>query len=519
MDEAAAIRLEAHDPKAEQLARDLEAMGPTFVKLGQLLSTRADLLPLPYLTALSRLQDRVEPFSFADVERIVQAELNVRLSKAFSRFDATPLAAASLGQVHRAALRDGREVAVKVQRPGIRERVAKDLATLEEIAGFVDHHTSVGQRYEVRGMLDEFAKTLARELDYREEARNLRTIGANLAAFDLLVVPAPIDDYTTSRVLTMEFVRGRNISALSPLERIEIDGSRLAETLFGAYLQQVVIDGFFHADPHPGNVFVTDDHRLALLDLGMVSRIEPGLQEKLLKLLLALSEGRADQVADLALEFGQHREGFDERVFRRRIAEIVSATRHASVSEINVGRLMLDVNRASADSGVRVPPELTMLGKTLLNLDEVGRTLDPEFDVNGAVSRHAAALLRQRLRQGLSPANAFSTMIETKEFLQKLPGRVNRIFDTIVQKELELKVEIREQDVIVEGLQKVANRIAIGLVLAALIVGAAMLMQVETSFRILGYPGLAMLCFLAAAGGGLWLTISVLTHDVPRREK
>src|SRR5436305_1474088 len=224
-DEVAAEAV-AGDP--EKLARDLEALGPTFIKLGQLLSTRSDLLPAPYLDALARLQDKIEPFSFAEVEEIVSSELGVRLSKAFEEFESEPLAAASLGQVHRARMRDGRQVAVKVQRPGIQKVILEDLEAFEQIAGVVDRHTDVGRRFAFRDMLDEFRKTLLRELDYRREAQNLTLLATNLKEYHRLVIPRPIEDFTTSRVLTMEYVKGTKITDLSPLARIDVDGRVLA---------------------------------------------------------------------------------------------------------------------------------------------------------------------------------------------------------------------------------------------------------------------------------------------------
>src|SRR5919202_209951 len=198
--------------KMEELASDIEKMGPTFIKLAQLMSTRADLLPQPYIDALTRLQDKVGPFPFTEVESIVNNELGVRISKAFSHFESKPVAAASLGQVHRAALRDGRDVVVKVQRPGIREEMSKDLEVLGDIAAFMDAHTEAGRRYEFTPFLEEFRKSLLRELDYRTEARNLVTFSDNLRDFERIVVPQPLDDYTTSRVLTMDYIRGKKIT-------------------------------------------------------------------------------------------------------------------------------------------------------------------------------------------------------------------------------------------------------------------------------------------------------------------
>ena len=227
---------------ADQLAASLESMGPTFVKLGQLLSTRADMLPPAYLDALARLQDKVEPFGFATVEEIVTRELGVRLSDAFSFFDHEPLAAASLGQVHRATLRSGRDVAVKVQRPDVRDQILEDMAVIAELAAFVDEHTQLGSDLGFSAMVAEFRRSLLDELDYRHEAANLILLRANLADYAELVVPAPVDDYTTSLVLTMEFVPGRNVASLGPLAQLEIDGPALTTALFDAYLDQILVD-------------------------------------------------------------------------------------------------------------------------------------------------------------------------------------------------------------------------------------------------------------------------------------
>jgi predicted unusual protein kinase regulating ubiquinone biosynthesis (AarF/ABC1/UbiB family) len=499
--------------KASELADDLEKLGPTFVKLGQLLSTRVELMPRAYLEALTRLQDKVEPFAFDEVEKIVASELGVRMSKAFSDFEVTPMAAASLGQVHRARLRDGRQVAVKVQRPGIRDAMLEDLDALDEIAEFLDGHTAAGKRYEFCQMLTEFRKSLLRELDYRLEATNLTTIGRNLKEFEHIVVPEPISDYSTSRVLTMQYVHGKKITDLSPLTRMEFDGAALAEELFRAYLQQILVDGFFHADPHPGNVFLTDDYQIALIDLGMVGRVMPGLQEQLLQLLLAISEGRGDDAAEIAIKVGERKENFAEKEFKSRIGEIVAKQQGATVEQMQVGRLVLEVTQASGENGVRVPPELTMLGKTLLNLDQVGRAIEPEFDPNASIRRNAAQIMQQRLMKSLSPGNLFSGVLELKDLVQRLPSRLNKILDAIANNELKVSVDAIDEKTLVVGFQKVANRITVGLIIAALIVGAAMLMKVETSFQLWGYPGLAILLFLAAAAGGVTLLINILFYD------
>jgi predicted unusual protein kinase regulating ubiquinone biosynthesis (AarF/ABC1/UbiB family) len=508
------IAAESEVAPAEELAKDLEKLGPTFIKLGQLLSTRADLLPGPYLEALARLQDHIEPFPYEDVERIVSGELGVRLSKAFADFDPTPLAAASLAQVH-----NGRAVVVKVQRPDIRDLIVADLEALGEIAHFLDQHTELGRRYEFDNMLVNLRKSILHELDFTVEANNLHTITENLAEFDNIVIPEPVDDFTTTRVLTMEYISGKKITALNPLRLLELDGGLLADELWSAYLKQFLVDGIFHADPHPGNVFVTDDDRVALLDLGMVGRVTRTFQDNLLRLLLAISEGRGEMAAEAAIRMGEPKEGFDRASFERRITDLVSDNSDAVLSHMNAGRVTLDITRISADCWFRLPAEFTMIAKALLNLDRVVYTLDPHFDPNVIIRDRANEILQRNILKSVAPTNLLSGVVDLKEFAEKLPTRVNRILDAAGNNELRFKVDAIDEKVIVEGLQKVANRITLGLVVAALIVGAAMLMRVETSFRIFGYPGLAMIFFLLAAAAGLILAFNILFYDEKRRSK
>jgi predicted unusual protein kinase regulating ubiquinone biosynthesis (AarF/ABC1/UbiB family) len=502
---------------AQELASDLERLGPTFVKLGQILSGRADLLPPAYIDALARLQDDVKPFPFDDVTRIVESELGVKLSKAFGLFEPKPIAAASLGQVHCAALRDGRLVAVKVQRPGAELQMTGDLAALTEIAAFLDQRTAAGARYDFSEMVAEFRKTLLDELDYRHEAAHLRTLGRNLAHADAIVVPQPVEDYTTARVLTMDYVLGTKMTALSPLVRLDIDAEKLGRELVRAYLHQIIVDGFFHADPHPGNVFVTDDGKIALVDLGMVGHVSPRTQESLLELLLAAAEGRGDEAADVLIELGERRDGFNEPALRRDIVDLVARYRQATLAELQVGRMLLEANQTAASRGLKAPADLAVLGKTLLNLDAVARTLAPRLDVNATIRDEAVTLMQQRMLKSVSPGRVLSTMLDAKQFAERLPGRVNRVLDALASNELRLKVDMIDDGAVIDGLQKVANRIALGLVLAALIVAAALIMQVPTTFRLLGYPGLAMILFVLAAGGGAMLAGQIVAHDRARR--
>ena len=514
MEDLAGEDLEAD---AAQLASELEEMGPTFVKLGQLLSTRADVLPEPYLRALGRLQDRVEPFPFAEVERIVERELTFRLSKGFRSFDHRPLAAASLGQVHRAEMRDGRPVAVKVQRPGIRDQILEDMDAIERIATLVDEHTEAGQRFGFADMVEEFRRSLMAELDYRHEATNLETLAHNLADHPRIVVPAPIRDYTTGVVLTMTYIEGRNVASLGPLALMEIDRGGLADALFAAYLDQILVDGFFHADPHPGNVLVTDDGRLALLDLGMVARVAPEEQDQLVKLLLAISDGRGRDASDVLVDMGRKVEGFDADELRRRASDLITRHQGTTMADLQAGSVIGELTGIAGACGLRLPPELTMLGKALLNLDEVARTLDPDFDPNEAIERESSDLLRKKLVQSAAPASLMSAVMEAREFTERLPGRVNKVLDSLAEGRLTLNVQGIDEKDLMRTAQKLANRITGGVIVAALIIGAALIMRVDTATTLFGYPALAIILFLIAAAAGLLMLVSIWVSDLPQR--
>ncbi len=465
-------------------------------------------------------------FRFADdfwadeeAEQIVLSELGVRIFKAFSDFNPKPIAAASLGQVHVAALRDDRQVIVKIQRPDIRKQIATDFEALAQIADFLDAHTEFGRRYRFVTTLEEFRVTIQQELNYEREAQNLVMLAENLKEFENLRVPQPVPDWTTRSVLTMDYVQGRKITALSPLTRLDLDGKPLAEELVKAYLKQIMVDGMFHADPHPGNVFLTDDNRIALLELGMVGHIAPALQENLLKLFIAVGEEYSETAADIVIQISQATEDFKSVEFHRHIAQIMALQQNQSLENLNAGKSLMKVSRAAIDSGLWVPSELTLLGKTLLQLDEIGKIIDPTFDPFASIRRNVTGLMARRAKKTLTPGMIFSSLLEMKQFIAGLPGRCNRLMDALTHSELEIRVKPVDTKMLVEGFQKIANRITAGIILASLILGAALLMQVQTRFRIFGYLALAILCFLGAAAGGVWLLFTIFFQDEKIKKK
>ncbi len=505
---------------AEELAEDLKAMGPTYVKLGQLLSTRPDLLPPHFMKALATLQDDVEVVDYQVIEQIFREEIGVRISKAFASFEKEPLASASIGQVHKAVMHSGRVVAVKIQRPGIRKRFIEDLDALMALSEKAEKFSETARNYAVHDVIEELRYILLKELDYTLEAQNLSTLKSNLQDFPNIFIPAPINDYCSSRVLTMEFVEGGKITKISPLKRLEVNLEPLVDDLVKAYLNQIIVDGFAHADPHPGNVYLTPDTKIALMDLGMVAKFSDELQETILKLMIGLSNYDSARVTNILLSISTYNENdVDLDLFRKMIARKVQESENQKAKDLQTGRTIIEINQIAAKEGIQIPVELNILGKILLNMDQIVAHLSPEYDMHNTVKEYVHLLMQKRMKDNLKPANLMELFLEMKELTENLPFRLNKFTENLAENKIRVKVDAIDEHRFTEAFQKVANRITAGLIIAALIVGAAMLVRVPSSWTIGGYPAFAFFLFIIAAIIGLYLLYQILIKDEMKRKK
>ena len=537
--------------RAAAFRKRLVELGPAFIKLGQVLSTRPDLLPESYITELEKLQDDVDPIPTAEVVQLIEQELGARVSKLFAVFDDEPLGTASLGQVHAAELRDGRPIVVKVQRPNIRNQLADDIAFFHDLASFLSEHTKAGARIDMVGIVQQLERALADELDYRIEARNAATFRRSLAQFPRILVPRVIEAYTTERVLTTERIRGEKLDSISPLARIEHDFHPVADDLTRAYLKQITIDGHFHADPHPGNVFVvmpddanpptpsevkaTDrrslqrpaatplariendaqrqaapqpadvDVKLALIDFGMTARLSATLREQIVRLLLDLADNRGDDAAETLIEIGTELPGFEREGYVREIAALMARTYDTSVGELDTGKVLYDLINISFQRGLRLPGELTLLAKALFNLGTVTSSIDPSYSPIPTIREFGNQIAADRAKRDLNPRRLYQLATEGSDLLMALPHRLDIITSRMASNEFSTRIDVPQLTLMMEGLQKVANRIFSGLVLAGILVASAMLIPYRRALATWG--------FVLAGAIAIWMVLAILWTD------
>ena len=495
--------------RAEKFRLTLEELGTTYIKLGQLLSTRPDILPAVFVEELVRLQDRVEPVPFEDVRAVLEHDLGRPLDDVFERFDPEPVASASVAQVYRARLRPGvsdldGEVAVKVVKPGVPELVRSDMEILREVAERLSRST-LARRYDFEGFSSELDTTLKAELDLRQEASNARRIRDSMKDFGRLRVPRVADELTRERVLVLEYVDGTKLSA--------IEGARpeVADELWRAYLKQILMDGAFQCDPHPGNFLIDNDGRLALLDYGMIAFVSRENQLRLMALLITLVERDGDRTARASIEMGIVGKDFREARFRAEVGHLVARYSGMTLKELPFGLIVRDLLVLCIRNDIQVPPEMVLLGKTLLNLEPICRKLGPDMDPVSTMKDVSMRLLEEQIRRDISTERLMSLMLEVRSFLYDVPLSVRRVLTQLANNELRVGIEIEKAEQMQVAVRDVANRITLGVITAALIMGSALLVRVGAGLTIFDLPIIAFLGFFMAAGLGIFVVVQILT--------
>lgn len=458
---------------AESFADAIEELGPCFIKLGQLLSTRPDMMPRAYIDALQRLQNRVAPVPSRQIVRIIEEQLNGTIAEKFGSFEMKPLAAASMAQVHRATLPEGTEVAVKVLRPGVKEAIDRDIQVLREMARFARRYTGFGARNDLEGMVRELETSVREDMDFRQTAANTRLISRQIAEFTRIGAPTIYDEWSADRVLTMGFIHGRNLSKFSREELKNFDSTAIAADLLGAYLKQIVLTGVFHADPHPGNVMLTEEGKLIMLDFGMVGRFDADEKDDIIKLLLAFAERDGSRVADIYLNMVELPRDFNRRGFGMAVSEFVSRYNDMTAGGgMGLGTAFLDLVRVAEAHNTPVPSALTLLSKTMLNLDGIIRALSPALDPVELIHNFMVNAMGTRIEAERSAAQRFSWSLDMWRLIEGAPRRADMILDRMANGQFTVNMNIDELDEASERLTKAANRLSLSIVLGAAIVAA-----------------------------------------------
>ena len=464
------------DTPAAHVRLALQELGTTFVKLGQILSTRADLLPADYRAEFARLQDDDIPVPAPQIAAAVSSALGRPVEALFATFDWTPLAAASIGQVHAATLPDGREVVVKVRRPGVVEQVHEDLDILRHLAARAARHWTAASRYDVVGLVDEFSQVLAGELDYLREARDIERYRANFGEDADLHVPWVDWTRTAPGVLTMERIRGTKPLDLARLDSLGIDRSAVARRAAGIVLRTVFEHGFYHADPHPGNFFVEADGRIGLVDFGMTGEVDERTRMQLSALLVAVVDQDADALIDAMLDLGVARARFDRQALARDLDRLVSRYYGLPLSELQIGPLVENALTAVREHGLALPPRLALLLKTVVMAEGVGVQLDPDFHLSTLLVPLAARLLAQQRSPRRVAARFRRAGVDAALLATDLPRRLRRLLVDAERGSLHVGVHVDDADRVLRRLERMANRLVLGVLAAAFIVGLAVLL-------------------------------------------
>jgi ubiquinone biosynthesis protein len=517
----------AHLEPPARVRRALEELGPTFIKLGQLLATRVDLFEPEWIAEFGKLQDSAPPSPYDGIQQQFIEQLGAPPEQLFAAFDPEPLAAASIAQVHRARLADGSAVAVKVRRPGIRPVIEADLRWLMRLAELAESENPELRNFRPQEVVRQFEQSLQRELDFASECRNAERIAANFAAYTdqdappgagpVIVIPQVYWQWTGERVCVQEYIDGIPGRDLAAADRAGLDRKLLARRGANAVLKMIVEDGYFHADPHPGNVFYLPGNRIAFIDFGMVGRLTEQRRDQLIRLMLGLVQHEPERVADVMLDWTRDGDA-DEAGMLLEIQAFVDQYHGVPLKQLSLGAMLNDLVSILRDHHIALPADLALLIKAFITLEGMGRELDPDFDMAGA----AMPILERALRARYTPSALFrrgwKSASEMLGLVADLPHDLSRLLRAARRGRLEIHIDVTHLKHVGNQLDRAANRLVVGIVVAALIIGSSIVMTVPGGPKLMGLPLFGLVGYLGAAAGGVWLLLSIWRSGKADRE-
>jgi ubiquinone biosynthesis protein len=501
--------------RPEHVRVALEELGPTFIKLGQILSTRADLLPVPYQMELAKLQDAAPPLPFEVVKRTVESELDRPLSEVFAEFVEVPLAAASIGQVHAARLLDGSEVAVKVQRPGVRQRIEEDLDVMERMAAQASRRWQIFHDYDVPALVQEFAVTIRAETDYLAEGQNAERFHYLFRDDPTVHVPLPFWDLTSERVLTLERIQGIKIDDLAALDAAAIDRRQVASNDARMVLRMIFRHGFFHADPHPGNFFVSQDGSIGLVDFGMVGRVDAHTQDQLVWALAAFTDDDPDRQVEALFDMGVARKGVDRQELRRDVRQMVHRYSGRPLGQIRSREAINDMLDVVRRHRLQLPSNLALLSKTVGMHEALVSRLDPEFDFTRMLLPYAKRMIQRQYLPRVFARSVSRAGLDAARLAVELPTQVRRLVGALERGDLEFAIRPTGLEGLIGRVERIANRLLLGVVAAAFLVSFAVLLAAYHLRPERGVVGVLVAAFVLAVLLGAYVAWSILRTGRP----
>ena len=496
--------------RAERVRMALEELGPTFIKLGQILSTRPDLIPVEFIEEFSKLQDHVPPFSYTEVAEIVESELGMSPGDMFEHFEETSLAAASIGQVHRARLKDGEEVAVKVQRPGIRKIIEVDLEIMLHLASLMERHLEEFQVNRPARIVEEFARTIEKEIDYTIEASHIERFSRQFIDDETVYVPKVFRETTTERVLTMEYIDGVKSSEIGRIEKEGLDRKIITARGADLILKQVFDHGFFHADPHPGNIYVLPGNVICYLDFGMMGSINRQTREDFADLVHSVVIRDASRAMRALLVLTEYDEEPDERLLERDLADFMGQHLYQSLKDLQMEKLLKQLMELISRHHLQMPPDLFLMMKALATVEGVGLSLDPDFNMINQATPFIQRIKLEQFHPKRIASDVFRSSTELVRLIQEIPGEVRAILKQMKRGKVKIEFEHRGLEPMLATHDQISNRIAFSIIIASLLIGSALIVLSKTPPFLFGIPVFGILGFLGAAVMGMWLLIAIL---------